>query len=83
MKMIYSELGNYEEKDSLDLRRLLDELDEEIKRDRKIFETTTNANQKLDAHNDIKYEEEQVRRIKEELQKRGALLVEEARRRRK
>ena len=77
--MRYDKLGNYDEKDSLDLARLLNELENEIERDYKIFETTTNSEQKLDAHNDIKFEEEQIRRIKEVLNKRGAARIEEMR----
>ena len=68
--MKYDELGNYEEKDSLELDRLLNELTLELEEDYKKFETTKDSNEKLDAHNDIKFEKEQIMRIKSILKAR-------------
>ena len=48
-----------------------DKLIAEREEDYKIFEDTNNSSQKLDAHNDVKFEDEQIAYINKLLGERG------------
>ena len=63
--------GFCRDKTTEELESILDKLIAEREEDYKIFEDTNNSSQKLDAHNDVKFEDEQIAYINKLLGERG------------